>query len=112
MAPTNPMSMKPLPIGEAAGRLQNPTEGTLIRPRPDSGGDGRSFVETLNDSIKQVNKLQIQADKEIQDIITGESTDIAQTMISVQKASLSFQLMTQVRNKIVEAYEEVLRMPI
>jgi len=73
---------------------------------------GPSFRETLEEAIQRVNDLQLQADQAIQELTTGESKDVAQTMIAVQKASLSFQLMTQIRNKIVQAYEEVMRMPI
>ena len=108
--PTNPTSLQPLPL-EGASRLremsQEPRAGAMSRLAP-----GSSFQETLEDSIKRVNDLQLQADQAIQDLTTGESKDVAQTMIAVQKASLSFQLMTQVRNKIVQAYEEVMRMPI
>lgn len=103
--PTHPTSLKPLPL-EGAPRLQEmPAE-----PRP--GKPKFNFQETLEESIRRVNDLQLQADQAIQDLVSGENKDLAQTMIAVQKASLSFQLMTQIRNKIVQAYEEVMRMPI
>ena len=63
-------------------------------------------------SIAQVNEAQLHADEAIVGILTGEQSDVAGTMIAVQKANISFQLMTQVRNKIVEAYEKVMRMPV
>lgn len=108
--PTNPTSLQPLPL-EGASRLREmpsePRFGAMGKPAQES-----SFQETLEESIKRVNDLQLQADQAIQDLTTGENKDVAQTMIAVQKASLSFQLMTQVRNKIVQAYEEVMRMPV
>ncbi|HHZ89405.1 TPA: flagellar hook-basal body complex protein FliE [Candidatus Poribacteria bacterium] len=69
-----------------------------------------SFSETLTDSMEEVNQLQKEADRAIEALATGETKDIAQTMIAVEKANVSFQLMTQVRNRLVEAYQEVLRM--
>ena len=112
MAPTNPLSMQPLPLREGhAERFAVPRELGLREPRDGESGASRSFFETLRDSMQEVNQLQAQADRAISDLITGEDTDVARTMIAVQKANLSFQLMVQVRNKIVQAYQEVMRMP-
>ncbi|GIX07167.1 MAG: flagellar hook-basal body complex protein FliE [Candidatus Poribacteria bacterium] len=113
MVPNNPMTIRPLPVREGQGRLQElPREIEPSKGRAVAEEGGRSFLETLEASIQEVNRLQQEADRAIQDLVTGESSDVAQTMIAVQKASLSFQLMTQVRNKIVQAYEEVMRMPV
>jgi len=71
-----------------------------------------SFSETLLKSIQKVNDLQEEADKSIEELATGENRDIAQTMISIEKANISFQLMTQIRNRIVETYQEVMRMQV
>ena len=113
MAPTNPLSLQPLPLRE--GRPQPsevPREFGLQQPRDGEATAPRSFLDTLRASIQQVNQLQEQADRAISDIITGEETDVARTMIAVQKANLSFQMMAQVRNKIVQAYQDVMRMPV
>ena len=113
MAPTNPLSLQPLPLREGrALPSEFPREFALRNPRDGEESTSRSFLETLQDSIQQVNKLQDQADKAISDLITGEDTDVARTMIAVQKANLSFQMMAQVRNKIVQAYQDVMRMPV
>lgn len=71
-----------------------------------------SFSDTLLKSIQKVNDLQKEADKSIEELATGEKRDIAQTMIAVEKANISFELMTQIRNRIVEAYQEVMRMQV
>ena len=76
----------------------------------DSKQQTGSFSETLNNSMEEVNQLQKEADKAIEALATGETKDISQTMIGIEKANVSFQLMTQVRNRLVEAYQEVLRM--
>lgn len=69
-----------------------------------------SFTETFKASITEVNRLQKEADQAIEALATGETKDIAQTMVAVEKANISFQLMTQVRNRIIEAYQEIMRM--
>jgi flagellar hook-basal body complex protein FliE len=68
-----------------------------------------SFGNMLKDAISTVNDLQKQSDQEIQKVITGESQDLHTTVIAMQKADLSFQMMMQVRNKIVQAYQEIMR---
>ena len=72
----------------------------------------KPFGEVLKDSLKQVNTLQHEADKAIRDLATGGPTTLHDTMLTIEKAELSFKLMMQVRNKIVEAYQEVLRMQV
>ena len=77
-----------------------------------NGAGGASFGEVLKDSLAQVNSLQHEADRAIQSLATGGSGTLHDTMLAIQKAELSFKLMMQVRNKIVEAYQEVLRMQV
>ncbi len=71
-----------------------------------------SFMDILKDSIQKVNELQIEADKAIAELATGKNRDIARTMIAVEKANIAFQMMTQIRNKIIEAYQEIMRMQV
>lgn len=73
---------------------------------------GKSFAETLSDSISKVNDLQKDADKAIGDLVSGKSQNIHETMMAVSKADLAFRMTMQVRNKIVEAYQEVMRMQV
>jgi len=72
----------------------------------------KSFMDTLKDSINQVNDVQMTADQSVQDLVSGGSQDLHQAMIAVEKANVSFQLMMAVRNKILSAYEEVSRMQV
>lgn len=72
---------------------------------------GANFSTMLKDSIESVNKVQQQAG-ELSTAFTKGETDasLAEVMVSLQKASLSFQTTVQVRNKLVEAYKDVMRM--
>jgi len=74
--------------------------------------DGPSFADTLAQSLDKVNTLQKDADIAIQDFVTGDTRNIHETMIAVGKADLAFRLTMQVRNKMVEAYQEVMRMQV
>ena len=90
-----------------------PIEGPAPLPRTTGPArPGKSFGETLSESIAQVNELQKAAETAAQDLAMGKSKDIAQTLIAIEKASISFQLMMQVRNRMLEAYQEVMRMQV
>jgi flagellar hook-basal body complex protein FliE len=71
-----------------------------------------SFGKVLQQSIDQVNRLQLEADARINDLATGKQTDIHQTMIAMEKASVSFELLMQIRNKVISAYDKIMRTPV
>jgi len=68
-----------------------------------------SFGKLLQQSIDQVNRLQVEANSNINDLASGKQTDIHQTMIAVEKAEVSFELLMQIRNKVIEAYDKIMR---
>jgi len=68
------------------------------------------FLSTLQDAIGHVEGLQAQADQQVASLLEGNGQDVHGAMIAVERADLSFQLMMQVRNKIVNAYQEIARM--
>jgi flagellar hook-basal body complex protein FliE len=70
------------------------------------------FGDLLGKMVGKVSELQANADKQITSLATGESKGLHEVMLSVEKASISFQMLTQVRNKAVEAYQEIMRMPV
>lgn len=78
---------------------------------PSRGGSaqGADFGKMLADSLQEVNKLQVESDKAIQALAAGKKENIHETMIAMEKASISFQMMMQMRNKIIEAYQELMR---
>ncbi|NIQ00887.1 MAG: flagellar hook-basal body complex protein FliE [Nitrospinaceae bacterium] len=76
------------------------------------GEAGPSFGETLAKSIAEVNHLQKEADQAIEKLASGESQNVHGTMLAVNKADMAFRMTMQVKNKIVEAYQEVMRMQI
>ena len=92
-------------IPDLSGRLSG---GQVDRP----GAAAKSFGDVLKDSIAEVDTLQKTADEAVKQMAAGGDKDVHQTMIAMEKASISFQLMIQVRNKIVSAYQEVMRVQV
>jgi flagellar hook-basal body complex protein FliE len=94
------------------GGIGSGSPGEML-PLPSSLTDrtkeGKSFGETLKESIREVNQLQQSAEEEARALAMGKTKDVAETLIAIEKANISFQLMMQVRNKLVEAYQEVMR---
>jgi flagellar hook-basal body complex protein FliE len=70
------------------------------------------FANVLEQSLTEVNSMQQKADAAITALATGEKVSLHDTMIAMEQADVSFRLMMQVRNKIVEAYQEILRMQV
>ena len=73
-------------------------------------GTGSGFKEVLKGAVSQVNKNLFEAQKMSEQLAAGEPVDVAQTMIAISKADMSFKLMVQVRNRAISAYEEIMRM--
>ena len=71
-----------------------------------------SFIDHLEAGIKGVNDSQKFADKKSTDLATGKEKNIHETMLATSQAELSFNLMVQIRNKAIEAYQEIMRMPV
>lgn len=81
--------------------------------KPEQVDKSNDFAALLKQSIDGVNETQQVAKKMTSDFETGESdASLAEVMVSLQKASVSFQAMVQVRNKLTDAYKEVMNMPM
>ena len=75
-------------------------------------GSGPGFTEILKKSVLNVDALQRNADLAVGELIACDKKNIHETMISIEKADIAFRLMMKVRNKILEAYKEVMRMNV
>jgi flagellar hook-basal body complex protein FliE len=74
--------------------------------------NGKSFADTLNEAISNVNELQLQSDHKVQELATGKTDDVAGVMITAEKADIALRAMVQVRNKIIDAYQEIMKMQV
>ena len=77
--------------------------------KSESSGDGANFANELKSAINDVNKMQVESDKAMSDIATGQVKDLHQAAIAIDKAELSMKLMLEVRNKALNAYKEITR---
>jgi flagellar hook-basal body complex protein FliE len=99
----NGISM-PLELIDGAGKANQ------AQPTEDAGSTAASFANVLKDKLSSLSSQQADAGKASQDMATGRADDVAQTMLRIEQANVSLQMATQVRNKVIEAYQEVLRM--
>jgi flagellar hook-basal body complex protein FliE len=92
------------------GRIgANPgSELTITREKRDNTSGG--FGKLLLDALTRVNDLQLEADNAIQDVVLGKEEDLHRAIIALEKANLALGLTVQVRNKVIEAYQEIMRM--
>jgi flagellar hook-basal body complex protein FliE len=81
-------------------------------PRKGGGSGGPAFGDALQQALGRVNELQQGADQAAQAFSLGQNRDVAGTLIAIEKANLGFQLTLQIRNKLLEAYQEIIRMPM
>jgi len=79
-------------------------------PAKSTTTNGGEFQETLSSLVNQVDQQIKEADQKAVDFATGKSYDLHEIMIASEKADLSFKLLMQVRNKLLEAYHEIMRM--
>jgi flagellar hook-basal body complex protein FliE len=77
-------------------------QGAAVKP----GGEASNFVDTLKQAIGQARAIQEDADNKVVQL-AGGSQDVHSAMIAVEEANLSFQMMVQVRNKVLQAYQQV-----
>jgi flagellar hook-basal body complex protein FliE len=85
--------------------------GQTVTPPPmpalDAPAGGPSFKDMLVDSIQQVNTMQLEADQAVETMFTGGQINPAEVLTAVQKADLAFRLTMQMRNKLMEVYQEI-----
>lgn len=96
-----------------------PPLGSLLAPKPaapaaggSGSGSGAGFADALSGAVDKLDALQQQASSAAQSLATGQATDVAGVVDAVERASLSLQLAVQVRDKAVDAYQELFRMQI
>ncbi len=75
-----------------------------------AGADGGEFKKVLMDSLQQVNQLQQEADAKVQDLVTGGSDNVVEVFSAVRKADVAFSLLMEIRNKMLDAYQEIQQM--
>jgi flagellar hook-basal body complex protein FliE len=76
------------------------------------GVTGRPFAEWMGSQVQQANGKLVESEKALQALASGDASSLHHVMISMEEARLGFQLVSQVRSRVLEAYQEVMRMQI
>jgi flagellar hook-basal body complex protein FliE len=85
-----------------------PIDPARFQPEVQKSSSSQSeFLNTLQKTLDQAQQIENEADSKVTDLISGKGQDVHSAMIAVEKADISFQLIMQVRNKIVKAYQDI-----
>jgi len=85
----------------------------VVPPKaPKTAPAAETFGETLGRMVQSVNDMQTQAQDTAVALASGQPIDMSQAVMTIEEASISFQLALQIRNKLVEAYQDVMRMSV
>lgn len=85
------------------------TDTSLVNGNKEAGP---SFADTLKQAVANVNEAHLEADRKAQELATGKTDDISGVMLAAEKADIALRTMVQVRNKIIDAYQEIMRMQV
>lgn len=89
------------------GTIPSAALGATVSASSRRADAATSFKNYLLESLEHVNSMQQDADRAVQHLVTGGEVDTAQVLTALQKADLTFRMMLQIRNKLVQAYQEV-----
>lgn len=85
------------------------TQSSISTPNTDSG---KGFLDVLQNAVQNVNEGLMAADKASRDFVAGKAENLHDVMIAMEKADVSLRTLTSIRGKVVEAYQEIMKMPI
>jgi flagellar hook-basal body complex protein FliE len=105
---------KPMDLSTIESDLRSLSGGAGTSAKGGIGAteDKGEFLNLLKEGISDVNKGMRESEKASMDLATGKSSNIHETMLSVSKAELGFNMLVQLRNKAIEAYQDVMRMQV
>lgn len=86
--------------------LHSPAEISISQPKKAEGGD---FGDFLKDGIQKVNQELLTADKVSEEHLTTGKHDMHEVLMAIEKADISFRYLNQIRNKVLDAYQEIMR---
>lgn len=100
------------PVAPEARVVEQMAKEGMRAPDPATSAPGTSFGQLLEKSINQVNQDQAQADRAVKEMVAGRNKNIHETMLTLERADTSLKMMMQVRNKVLEAYKEIMKMQV
>lgn len=103
----DPLMINGVQPGQGAGPLK-----PAAPVGPATGPDGLSFKDALLNSLEEVNRLQQEASAGVDQLMTGQTDDVAGVFSAVRKADIAFSMLMEMRNKMIEAYQELQQMRV
>ncbi len=97
----NIIPIGPLQNSKIDQNLENPEKKNVV-----------NFKETVSNYVNEVNNLQLKAGESIENFATGKVENVHEVMIAMSKAEVSFKFMMETRNKLVDAYKEIMKMQV
>lgn len=100
-------------VGVDLSRIQERQESAVggVAESSESGG-AKTFGDFMKDLVQDANSSALQADAKMQDVAAGRNKDLHGAVLAMEKADVQFRLLTQVRNKVIDAYREIMRMQV
>jgi len=77
-----------------------------------AGAPKENFAAQLQNAIQEVEGLQVRRDEMVEDMVSGKTTEVHDVMIAAKESQLAFELLMEIRNKLLESYQELMRMPV
>lgn len=112
IGPLTPLAPRELPgLSEDQASLRAAVAGAAAETAP-GGVEKAGFSNLLQRAVSEIDGRMQTAQAEQTKVLTGESTNLHQAMIAMQEANVAFSLMVEVRNKLVESYQELMRMQV
>ncbi len=93
-------------------KLQGSGSSSVSKTKETNSAEAKDFGDTIGEFIKAVNDSQKSAAQQASDVIQGKSQNLHQAMAMLEEAKLSFQLMVEIRNKLLESYQQLERMQV
>jgi len=103
------IDLQPVSLPPRAGGVLGKVSGRAV-PAGEALPGEKPFGQVLTDVLSTTNDLAIQSNQKNQEFLTGQSRNVHETMIAMEKAGIAFRFVAQVRNKAIEAYREIIRM--
>lgn len=114
----SPISSVTSPLASLAARIASPNNTPPLLPggtqvgSPASTPTGAGFSKVLDQLVGTVESKQAQADAVTRNVLIGDKAQLHQSVIAMQEASVAFSLMIEVRNKLIDSYQEIMHMPV
>ncbi|HEY8278914.1 MAG TPA: flagellar hook-basal body complex protein FliE [Bdellovibrionota bacterium] len=94
------------------GRIRESSENAIGVNESSESGEAKTFGQFMKELAQDANTASLNADQKLQEVAAGRNKDLHGAVLAMEKADVQFRLLTQVRNKVIEAYREIMRMQV